>query len=269
MTSKPLAIGIPGAGGRMGGMLIREIAAAPDMELVAATARPGSDNVGRDSGELVGTGKNGIIVAGDAKSLFAADLVIDFTTPALGLEHARLAAESGKPLVIGTTGMGADVEAALARAAKKAPVVYCANTSLGVTLVEQIVERVAGQLDASWDIEIFETHHNRKVDAPSGTALALGEAAARGRGVALGDVADMARKGKPGARKTGDIGFAVARGGDVAGEHSVTFHGQGERVQISHMATSRAIFAKGALRAARFAAVARPGLYSMRDVLGG
>ena len=172
-------------------------------------------------------------------------------------------------MVIGTTGLGAEEEAALKAMAKDNIIIYCANTSVGVTLLTQLVEEVAAKLTDGWDIEILETHHHHKVDAPSGTALALGKAAAKGRGVALDDVADMVRKGQTGARKQGDIGFAVLRGGDVAGEHSVIFYGDAERVEISHRATDRAIFARGAIRAARFAATASSGFYDMTDVLKG
>jgi len=157
----------------------------------------------------------------------------------------------------------------LRQAAKRTAIVYCANTSVGVTLLTQLVEQVAAKLTTGWDIEILETHHHHKVDAPSGTALALGKAAARGRQVDLDHVADMVRKGQTGARTEGDIGFAVLRGGDVAGEHSVIFYGESERIEITHRANDRVIFARGALRAARFAAAAAPGFYDMHDVLKG
>ena len=163
--------------------------------------------------------------------------------------------------------MTLDDEAVLLAAATKIPLVYCANTSVGVTLLTQLVEDVARKLTDGWDIEIIETHHHQKVDAPSGTALALGRAAAAGRKVALDDVADMVRKGHTGARRSGDIGFAVLRGGDVVGEHSVMFYTEGERIELSHRATDRGIFARGAVRAARFAAAATPGFYDMTDVL--
>jgi len=269
MTSETIKIGIPGAAGRMGRMLIREIDAAPGLQLVAVTDRDDSDAIGQDSGLLAGTGSNGVIIAADPQSLATADVIIDFTSPAASVTHAGIAADSGTALVIGTTGMTAEDEGSLRAAAEKVALVYCANTSVGVTLLGKLVEQVAAQLVEGWDIEILEAHHHHKVDAPSGTALALGEAAARGRGVALGDVADMVRKGQTGARRAGDIGFAVLRGGDVTGEHSVIFYGDSERVEISPRATDRAIFARGALRAARFAARAGTGFYSMEDVLAG
>ena len=269
MTSQTIRIGIPGAAGRMGRMLIREIDAAPGLELAAATDLPGGEAIGQDSGLLAGTGSNGVVIAADPAALAGADVIIDFTSPVASVAHAAIAADVGRALVVGTTGLTAADEAALAEAAKSIPLVYCANTSVGVTLLARLVEQVAAQLVEGWDIEILEAHHHHKVDAPSGTALALGEAAARGRGVALDEVSDMVRKGQTGARKPGDIGFAVLRGGDVTGEHSVIFFGDSERVEISHKATDRAIFARGALRAARFAAAASPGFFDMNDVLGG
>ena len=269
MTSQIIRIGIPGAAGRMGRMLIREIAAAPGLELAAATDLAGSEAIGQDSGLLAGTGSNGVTIAGEAAALADADVIIDFTSPAASVAHAAIAAKAGRALVVGTTGLAAADEAALAKAAETIPLVYCANTSVGVTLLARLVEQVAAQLVDGWDIEILEAHHHHKVDAPSGTALALGEAAARGRKVALDEVSDMVRKGQTGARRPGDIGFAVLRGGDVTGEHSVIFFGDSERVEISHKATDRAIFARGALRAARFAASASPGFFDMNDVLGG
>ncbi len=269
MTSQTIRIGIPGAAGRMGRMLIREIDAAPGLELAAATDLPGGEAIGQDSGLLAGTGTNNVVIAADPAAFAAADVIIDFTSPAASVAHAAIAAGAGRALVVGTTGLTASDEVALAEAAKSIPLVYCANTSVGVTLLARLVEQVAAQLVEGWDIEILEAHHHHKVDAPSGTALALGEAAARGRGVALDEVSDMVRKGQTGARKSGDIGFAVLRGGDVTGEHSVIFFGDSERVEISHKATDRAIFARGALRAARFAAAASPGFFDMNDVLGG
>jgi len=269
MTSQTITIGIPGAAGRMGRMLIREIDAAPDLQLVAATDRAGTEAIGQDSGMLVGTGKNGVIIGDDPVGLATADVIIDFTSPAASVAHAGMASAQNSALVVGTTGLGEADEIALRDAADGIALVYCANTSVGVTLLGKLVEQVAAQLVEGWDIEILESHHHQKVDAPSGTALALGHAAARGRGVDLDDVADMVRKGQTGARREGDIGFAVLRGGDVTGEHSVIFYGDSERVEISHRATDRTIFARGALRAARFAARAKAGFYNMEDVLAG
>jgi len=270
MTSHPIKIGLPGAAGRMGGMLTREISAADDLCLVVATDRADSPHIGLDAGRLAHVGDNGVMVGSDPASLFAeADVVIDFSSPEASLQHAALAAKTGTAIVIGTTGLTVAQEDILRAASATAPIVYCANTSVGVTLLTQLVEQVAAQLTNGWDIEILETHHHHKVDAPSGTALALGKAAARGRKVDLDSVSDMVRKGQTGARRAGDIGFAVLRGGDVAGEHSVIFYGESERVEITHRANDRVIFARGALRAARFAALAANGFYDMTDVLKG
>jgi len=270
MSRQRIKIALPGASGRMGGMLIREIASSDDMVLVAATDRPDSPAIGQDAALVAGLPANGVTISDDPEALFAeADVVIDFSSPTASCNHAALAAQHATALVIGTTGLTKEHETALKQSAAKTALVYCANTSVGVTLLGQIVEQVAARLKEGWDIEILETHHHHKVDAPSGTALALGRAAARGRGVDLDNVSDMVRKGQTGARKAGDIGFAVMRGGDVTGEHSVIFFGQSERVEISHKATDRAIFARGALRAASFAASAKPGFYNMEDVLDG
>jgi 4-hydroxy-tetrahydrodipicolinate reductase len=267
---KMIKIALPGGAGRMGSMLIKTIAEADDLNLVAATDRCESPYVGHDAGEVAGLAANGVLISSDPNALFVgSDVVIDFSSPAGSLEHARLAAKHGTALVIGTTGLTVDDEVVLREAGSKIPLVYCANTSVGVTLLTQLVEEVARKLTDGWDIEILEAHHHHKVDAPSGTALALGRAAAKGRGVALNAVSDMVRAGQTGARKQGDIGFAVLRGGDVTGEHSVIFFGDSERIEISHRATDRAIFARGALRAARFAASAKPGFYDMTDVLKG
>ena len=254
----------------MGGMLIREIARADDLILVAATDRAKSPHVGLDAGVVAGIEPTGVKLGSNPVSLFHdVDVVIDFSAPDASLHHAAIAAETATAIVIGTTGLTADQENMLRQAAKQTAIVYCANTSVGVTLLTQLVEQVAAQLTTGWDIEILETHHHNKVDAPSGTALALGKAAARGRQVDLNKVADMVRKGQTGVRTEGDIGFAVLRGGDVAGEHSVIFYSESERIEIIHRANDRVIFARGALRAARFAAVAAPGFYEMHDVLKG
>ena len=265
-----IKLAIPGSAGRMGGMLIREIAAAPDLQLVAATDRSDSQFIGHDAGEVAKTEANGVIIGSEPETLFGvADVVIDFTSPAASLHHAKLAQAHGTAMVIGTTGLSTSDEVELAQTTEDNAVIYCANTSVGVTLLTQLVEEVASKLTQEWDIEILETHHHHKVDAPSGTALALGKAVAKGRGVALDETANMVRKGQTGARRQGDIGFAVLRGGDVVGEHSVIFFGDSERVEISHRATNRAIFAHGAIRAARFAATASAGFYDMTDVLKG
>ncbi|TDQ82097.1 dihydrodipicolinate reductase [Dongia mobilis] len=264
-----IRVGIAGCAGRMGQMLLKTLAAVPGVLVVGGSERKGSPALGMDLGALAGTEPFGITVGDDASALFeAADVVIDFTNPAATAQHAGFAARTGTAHVIGTTGLDADQLAAIGRAAQKAPIVMASNMSLGVNLLEQVVEQIARILDPDWDIEIVEMHHRHKVDAPSGTALTLGEAAARGRGVPLRRVARRARDGHVGARVKGEIGFQALRGGDVVGDHTVMFAADGERVEITHKASSREIFARGAVKAVLWAAGKGPGLYSMKDVLG-
>jgi 4-hydroxy-tetrahydrodipicolinate reductase len=262
-------IGVAGAAGRMGRMLLRLAATTPGFNLAGGVERAGAPEIGADLGRLAGLEPSGAVLGEDAKALFAAsDAVVEFSAPAASLAHAELAAASGKAHVIGTTGIDAAGQARLAEAARRAPIVFSANMSLGVNLLAGLVAAVARALDPAWDIEIVEMHHRHKVDAPSGTALLLGRAAAQARGVDLGLVAERGRDGLTGARKPGAIGFAALRGGDVVGEHSVVFAGEGERLELTHKAAGREIFARGALAAARWAAGRSPGLYSMKDVLG-
>lgn len=262
-------VGIAGCAGRMGQMLLKTLAAVPGVLVVGGTERRGSPALGMDLGALAGTDPFGITVGDDASVLFdGADVVIDFTSPAATAQHAGHAARTGTAHVIGTTGLDNDQLAAVTRAAQKAPIVLASNMSLGVNLLEQVVEQVARILDTEWDIEIIEMHHRHKVDAPSGTALTLGEAAARGRGVTLRRVQKRGRDGQVGPRAKGEIGFAALRGGDVVGDHTVLFAADGERVEITHKASSREIFARGAVKAVLWAAGKQPGLYSMKDVLG-
>ncbi|PKU23520.1 4-hydroxy-tetrahydrodipicolinate reductase [Telmatospirillum siberiense] len=263
-------IGIVGCAGRMGQMLVAEVLNGEGLALSGGTERPGGDAVGRDLGELLGRGRLGLPVGSDAKALFAAsDVVIDFTSASAAAIHAQLAAETRTAYVVGTTGLAADQEASLRQAATRTAVVWAPNMSVGVNLLFSLVEQVAALLDpATYDIEILEMHHRHKVDAPSGTALGLGQAAARGRDVALDSVWQKTRDGLTGPRKAGDIGFATLRGGDVVGDHTVVFAADGERIELSHKASSRQIFAKGAIRAARWVIGRPPGLYSMKDVLG-
>ena len=262
-------IAILGCSGRMGRMLIREIGAAAGCIVSAATEQPGDAAVGRDAGAMAGLDPLGVTVVDNAGAAGAAsDVLVDFTVPAAAAGHAAAAAETGTALVIGTTGLEPDQIAALEAAAATVPVVYAPNMSLGVNLLFAVTEQVARALGDDWDIEIQEMHHKHKADAPSGTALGFGRAAARGRDVDLDTAADRGRDGVTGARRQGDIGFAVLRGGDVAGEHTVMFATEGERVELTHKAGSRAIFARGAVRAARWAAGRAPGLYDMADVLG-
>ncbi|MAY85385.1 MAG: 4-hydroxy-tetrahydrodipicolinate reductase [Pseudooceanicola sp.] len=268
MTEQP-GIVVTGASGRMGQMLIRTIAESGKARLVGAIERPGHDWIGRDAGQAAGIGALGVAVTDDAvAALTGADVVIDFTAPAATLRFAELAAQAGVAHVIGTTGMSDDEIAALAPFARQTAIVRAGNMSLGVNLLAQLTRKVAAALDEDFDIEVIEAHHHHKVDAPSGTALMFGEAAAEGRGVTLSEVSDRGRDGITGARKRGDIGFTAIRGGDIVGEHDVMFAAAGERVILRHVATDRGIFARGALRAALWAAGREPGQYDMIDVLG-
>lgn len=264
-----LKIGIVGAGGRMGRMLVQVVDETETCVLGGASEAPGSSLVGQDVGTLSGIGENGIVMTDDTAAMFAAvDAVIDFTVPDATAAHAVLAAEKGCALIAGTTGLEDSHRAALEAAAKTVPVVWASNMSSGVNLMFAITERVARALDPDFDIEIVEMHHKHKVDAPSGTALSLGEAAARGRAVDFDKAKVLSREGITGARERGAIGFATLRGGDVVGEHSVIFASAGERIELTHRATDRGIFARGAVRAARWTAGRGPGLYAMADVLG-
>ncbi|MEM7168654.1 MAG: 4-hydroxy-tetrahydrodipicolinate reductase [Pseudomonadota bacterium] len=270
--SKPGAktkLGVVGCGGRMGRMILTAIRDNPDCEIAGGTEAPESRLVGQDIGTLIGAGNLGLTVGADPAALFAAsDGVLDFTAPAATLAHARLAGETGTALVAGTTGLTPEQQAVIEGAAATAPVVQAANMSLGVNLLLQIVEQVARSLDPSYDIEVLEMHHRHKVDAPSGTALALGEAAAAGRRISLEQAARKVRDGITGPREEGTIGFATLRGGEVPGEHTVLFAGAGERLELTHKAARREVFAEGAVKAALWAAAQPPGLYDMKDVLG-
>jgi 4-hydroxy-tetrahydrodipicolinate reductase len=260
---------VVGAGGRMGRAVIRAIAEAPDLVLSAAVDSPGSEWLGKDVGELVGLPPFDITVTDDALAAFAAsEGVIDFTVPAATVAHAALAAQARIVHVVGTTGCSPEDDEKIAAAARHAAIVKSGNMSLGVNLLSALVKRVARTLDEGFDIEIVEMHHRAKVDAPSGTALLLGQAAAEGRGVTLQENGVFSRHGHTGARHAGDIGFATLRGGSVVGEHNVIFAGAGERIELAHKAEDRSIFARGALAAARWGRGRKPGLYSMADVLG-
>jgi 4-hydroxy-tetrahydrodipicolinate reductase len=260
---------VAGAGGRMGRALIQAIAASEGVVLAGAVEAAGAAVIGRDAGELAGLPRSGVPVVADiAPLLAAADGLIDFTIPAATVAFAKQLA--GRPLVhvIGTTGLSPQDEAAIAEEAKRAPVVMSGNMSLGVNLLAALVRRVARALDAEFDIEVLEIHHNRKVDAPSGTALMLGQAAAEGRKLDLAQHSVETRWGHTGVRRAGDIGFAALRGGTVVGDHSVIFAGPSERIELVHKAEDRMIFARGALKAALWARGRSPGLYSLADVLG-
>ena len=258
---------VAGAGGRMGRTLIKAIAETPGLALSGAIEDAKSPLVGQDSGQLSGLGNNGIALSADAKDLIIkADGVVDFTVPKASVALAALTA--GKVHIVGTTGHSADEEAKIKDAAKSAVIVKSGNMSMGVNLLAALTKRVAKALGEEFDIEIFEMHHNKKIDAPSGTALLLGRAAAEGRGIDLGERSHRGRDGETGARTIGNIGFASLRGGSVVGEHSVIFAGPAERVELIHRAEDRMIFARGALKAALWARGQKPGLYSMMDVLG-
>lgn len=260
---------ITGASGRMGQMLIREVLESESARLGGAIERPGHAWIGRDLGEAMGGAAMGVTVADDPLEVFAtAHAVIDFTTPAATVANAALAAQARIVHVIGTTGMSDDDLAKVEAAARHATVIKAGNMSLGVNLLMQLTKKVAEALDEDFDIEVVEAHHRHKVDAPSGTALMLGEAAAEGRGVDLAEVSDRGRDGITGARKRGDIGFTAIRGGDVVGEHDVIFAAPGERIVLRHLATDRRIFSRGALKAALWGQGKGPGLYDMLDVLG-
>jgi len=261
---------VVGAAGRMGQALIRAISAIPGAAVSAAIERAGSPQVGRDAGELAGLGPIGVTITDDPLPAFAkADGVLDFTTPAATREFAGYAAQARIVHVIGTTGCTPEDDAAVAAAARHATIVKSGNMSLGVNLLAVLVEQAAKALEPEdFDIEILEMHHRMKVDAPSGTALLLGEAAARGRAIALAEESVRVRDGHTGPRKAGTVGFATLRGGSVVGDHSVILAGPGERITLSHHAEDRAIFARGAVKAALWARGRKAGLYSMRDVLG-
>jgi 4-hydroxy-tetrahydrodipicolinate reductase len=260
---------VAGAGGRMGRALTRVISETPGAVLAGALEAPGSELLGKDAGMLAGAPANGVKLSADLWSMSAeADGILDFTVPAATIANVAIAAERGLVHVIGTTGLSSSDDAVIKSVTSRAIVVQSGNMSLGVNLLAALVKRVAQALDESFDIEILEMHHKAKIDAPSGTALMLGEAAAAGRGVALEEHSARGRDGVTGARRAGDIGFAALRGGTVTGDHSVIFAGAMERIELTHRAEDRTMFAQGAVKAALWARHQKPGLYSMTDVLG-
>ncbi|MGF1475653.1 MAG: 4-hydroxy-tetrahydrodipicolinate reductase [Geminicoccaceae bacterium] len=262
-------IGIMGCAGRMGRTNLAEVLDHPRAELAGAVEDQDHPAIGEDLGRLIGREPLGIAVTSDVSALVeASDAVIDFTTPTASLAGTRAAAAVGTAYVLGTTGFSADERGQLKDHSRHCPIVWAANMSQGVNLLMALVEQVAQALDSQFDIEVLEMHHRHKVDAPSGTALAVGEAAAKGRGVSLGGVAVRGRDGHTGERKPGDIGFAVLRGGDTVGDHTVVFAGAGERIELTHRAFDRRIYARGALRAAAWAIGQPAGLYDMSHVLG-
>ncbi|OSP55036.1 4-hydroxy-tetrahydrodipicolinate reductase [Pseudoruegeria sp. SK021] len=260
---------ITGASGRMGRMLIQTVQASDRARIAGAVERTGHDWIGQDLGVAMGGAALGVTVTDDAGAAFSgAQAVIDFTSPTATVGFAASAGKAGICHVIGTTGLSAADIAQIDAASASCVVVRAGNMSLGVNLLVQLTKQVAAALDADYDIEVIESHHRHKVDAPSGTALMLGQAAADGRGVDLDAASDRGRDGITGARKRGDIGFAAIRGGDVIGEHDVIFAADGERIVLRHLASDRAVFARGALKAALWGQGRTPGHYDMLDVLG-
>ena len=260
---------VAGAGGRMGRALVRVISETPGAVVAGALEAPGSAVLGKDSGVLAGLPANGVELSADLWKLSAnADAILDFTVPGATIANVAIAAERGLVHIIGTTGLSASDMAVIKSVTQRAVVVQSGNMSLGVNLLAALVKRVAASLDDSFDIEIVEMHHKAKIDAPSGTAFLLGEAAAAGRGVDLHTHSARGRDGHTGARRAGDIGFAALRGGTVTGDHSVIFAGPMERIELTHRAEDRTMFAQGAVKAALWAHGKQPGFYTMTDVLG-
>jgi len=262
-------IAVTGAAGRMGKMLIEALALSSEAELSAAIVLPGSSLIGSDAGELAGIGANGVVVCGNlAEKTDSFDVLIDFSAPDATLANAVLCAEYGKGIVVGTTGFTVEEEQALLDYQKQIAMCKAANFSTGVNVCLNLLQKAAETLGDDYDVEIYEAHHRHKVDAPSGTALAMGESVAEGLNRDLRSVAIYGREGQTGAREKETIGFATVRGGDIVGDHTVMFLGDGERVEITHKATSRMSFARGAVRAAAWLSSKSTGLYEMRDVLG-
>jgi len=263
-----MKIGVTGITGRMGRTIATLALQDPVVELKSALVRAGSGQENGDLGEFLGFEKSGAKMTADLnKFISECDAIIDFSSPALSLEMAAKCAEFKKVLVCGTTGFTDDEKQKFASYSKDMPIIWSSNMSLGVNLLMNLVEKVAGILHDDFDIEIVEMHHRNKVDAPSGTALSLGAAAAKGRNVDLKTIGKTTRSGKEAKREKGEISFAALRGGDVIGDHTVIFAGDGERVELTHKASNRDIFAKGAVRAAIWGTAKQPGFYSMRDVL--
>lgn len=263
----PLKVVIAGCSGRMGHALLEGVFASDDLVLYGALDRIGNAQLGRDAGEQFGKLTGVKLTDNVALALKGADVLVDFTRPEASMTYLEACQKENVALVIGTTGFSVEEKLAIETASQNIPIVFAPNMSVGVTLLINLVEQAAKVLNEGYDIEVVEMHHRHKVDAPSGTALRLGEAAAKGLGQNLADCAVYAREGVTGEREAGKIGFATMRGGDVVGDHTVVFAGIGERVEITHKASSRATFAIGALRAAKFLAGRQPGLFDMQDVL--
>ncbi len=262
-------IGIFGAAGRMGQMLVREVVQTEGARIAGGVEAAGHPANGFDVTQTAGLAASGKKIGTDPLALIKeSEVLIDFTSPAATLNHAKLCAQNGKPLVIGTTGIEAAARVEIEGCSRQIPIVWASNYSVGVNVLFALTKQLAGVLGEDFDIEIVEMHHRHKVDAPSGTALTLGEMAAAGRGKSLKEISARGRDGITGARKKGDIGFAALRGGEVVGDHTVMFASDHERLELTHKASSREVFASGAVRAALWVAKQKPGLYSMADVLG-
>jgi 4-hydroxy-tetrahydrodipicolinate reductase len=262
-----MRIAIAGVRGRMGRMLIEAVLEAPDLQLAVALDRKGSPALGQDAGAFLGR-ETGVRITDDLDALAQADCLIDFTRPEPALAQLQACARHGVKVVLGTTGFDAAGHAAIAAAARQVAIVFAPNMSVGVNATLKLLDMAARLLNSGYDVEVFEAHHRNKIDAPSGTALKMGETVAAAWGKPLSEVATWARHGDTGVRETGKIGFSSARGGDIVGEHTVYFCGTGERIEITHRSSSRATYAQGSLRAARFLAGRQNGLYDMQDVLG-
>ncbi len=261
-----MRIAIAGASGRMGRMLIEAVLNSSDLQLAVALDQADSPNLGQDAGAFLGS-ETGVLISSDLDGLAGADCLIDFTRPEGTLAHLQACVKHKVKCVIGTTGFDAAGKQAIQTASQKTSIVFAPNMSVGVNATLKLIDLAARLLASGYDAEVFEAHHRNKVDAPSGTALAMGEAVARAWNVKLDDVADWARHGHTGARETGRIGFSVVRGGDIVGDHTVYFCGEGERIEITHRSSSRATYAQGSLRAARYLARKEFGLFDMQDVL--
>jgi 4-hydroxy-tetrahydrodipicolinate reductase len=268
MAAQPLRIAVAGASGRMGQMLVEAVLGAPDLQLAGALDVAGSPTLGQDAGAFAGRA-TGVAVTSDLRAGLAnAQVLIDFTRPEGTLAHLALCAELGVKVVIGTTGFTPAQKAQISSHAARTAVVFAPNMSVGVNVVMKLLDQAARALNQGYDIEVIEAHHRHKVDAPSGTALQMGEVLAHALGRDLKDCAVYARDGHTGPRDPSTIGFAAIRGGDIVGDHTVLFAGTGERIEISHKSSSRAGYAQGSLRAARFLATQTHGQFDMNDVLG-
>ncbi|PJX22353.1 4-hydroxy-tetrahydrodipicolinate reductase [Advenella sp. S44] len=263
-----MRIAISGASGRMGRMLIEAVLASPELTLAAALDHAGSAHLGEDAGAFLGQ-TTGVQLGSDLAVLKDCDCLIDFTRPEGTLAHVQACVEHDTKIVIGTTGFDAPGQAAIASAAEKIAIVFSPNMSIGVNATLRLLDQAAKMLNSGYDVEVYEAHHKHKVDAPSGTALIMGETVANAWGKKLEDIADWSRHGHTGARKDGQIGFSVVRGGDVIGDHTVMFLGTGERIEITHKSSNRSTYAQGSVRAALFLQDKQTGLFSMQQVIGG